>query len=158
MSPIFKGRYTAQLDGSFVIFIVGMRINHLWAVSKWWSAISVMLKLIKQLKINSQSGLLHTENYCYWRGFAVIQYWRSFEDLEKFSNDTNQLHTQAWEVFNRCIGDNESVGIWHETYLIDAKNYECIYRNMPKKGLALAGEHCPVSIDKNTAKQRLNKN
>ena len=27
MSIVYPGRYTAQLDGSFVLFIIGMRVN-----------------------------------------------------------------------------------------------------------------------------------
>lgn len=32
MSIVYPGRYTAQLDGSFVVFIIGMRVNRLRAV------------------------------------------------------------------------------------------------------------------------------
>lgn len=35
VSIVFPGRYTAQLDGSFVVFIIGMRVNKLWAIHKW---------------------------------------------------------------------------------------------------------------------------
>jgi len=35
MSSVFRGRYTAEIDGSFVVFIIGMRINRLWALHKW---------------------------------------------------------------------------------------------------------------------------
>jgi hypothetical protein len=35
MSSVFRGRHTAQIEGPFVVFIIGMRINRLWAVHKW---------------------------------------------------------------------------------------------------------------------------
>jgi hypothetical protein len=35
MSEIFRGRYTAQVEGPFVVFIIGMRINQMLAVHKW---------------------------------------------------------------------------------------------------------------------------
>lgn len=34
MSKIFAGRFTAQMEGPFVVFIIGMRINRLLAVNK----------------------------------------------------------------------------------------------------------------------------
>jgi hypothetical protein len=35
MSSVFRGRHTAQIEGPFVVFIIGMRINRLWAVHQW---------------------------------------------------------------------------------------------------------------------------
>ncbi len=35
MSKIFPGRFTAKFDESFVVFIIGMRINRLLQFSKW---------------------------------------------------------------------------------------------------------------------------
>jgi hypothetical protein len=36
MSTVFRGRYTAQLNGPFVVFLIGMRVNRLRAVHRWW--------------------------------------------------------------------------------------------------------------------------
>ena len=33
------------------------------------------------------------------------------------------------------------VGIWHETYLVEPGKFECVYGNMPRFGLAAAGDH-----------------
>ncbi len=35
MPTIFPGRFTAKYDGSFVVFIIGMRVNRLLQFSKW---------------------------------------------------------------------------------------------------------------------------
>ena len=32
------------------------------------------------------------------------------------------------------------MGIWHETYLIRARDYENVYNNMPAYGMGLAGQ------------------
>ena len=48
-----------------------------------------------------------------------------------------------------------SVGIWHETYLVEAGRYECVYGNMPRFGLAVAGEHLQALGTRETAKRRL---
>jgi hypothetical protein len=35
VSIIYPGWYTAQLDGPFVVFVIGMHINRLRAVRQW---------------------------------------------------------------------------------------------------------------------------
>jgi len=35
MSTLFPGRFTAQVEGPFVVFIVGMRVNRLLALGRW---------------------------------------------------------------------------------------------------------------------------
>jgi Domain of unknown function (DUF4188)/Acetyltransferase (GNAT) family len=35
MNPVFAGRFTAQMDGPFVVFLIGMRVNRLLAVHQW---------------------------------------------------------------------------------------------------------------------------
>ena len=31
-----RGRYTADIDGDFVVFLIGMRLNHPLSIRKWW--------------------------------------------------------------------------------------------------------------------------
>ena len=84
-----------------------------------------------------------------------MQYWRSFEQLDRFARDPSLAHLDAWKRFNRAVGADGSVGIWHETYLVDAGRYECVYGNMPRMGLAAAGEHLPATGARETARRRL---
>jgi Domain of unknown function (DUF4188) len=42
--------------------------------------------------------------------------------------------------FNRTIGSNGDIGIWHETYHVRASEYEAIYNNMPPFGLGKVGK------------------
>ncbi|MGF9645481.1 DUF4188 domain-containing protein [Paenibacillus sp. FSL L8-0502] len=30
-----KVRYKAEIDGESIVFIIGMRVNRLWAINKW---------------------------------------------------------------------------------------------------------------------------
>jgi len=53
--------------------------------------------------------------FLYWRGVALVQYWRSFEQLEQFARSPAATHLEAWKRFNRAVGADGSVGIWHET-------------------------------------------
>ena len=47
------------------------------------------------------------------------------------------------------------VGIWHETYLIRAGEYESIYSGMPLMGLAKAAQLADISGDAEAARGRL---
>jgi hypothetical protein len=64
-------------------------------------------------------------------------------------------HREPWKRFNRGVGAGGSVGIWHETYILQSGQYECVFGNMPRFGLAMAGEHMPAVGAKETAKRRL---
>ena len=75
----------------------------------------------------------------------MVQYWRSFEALERYATDPARVHRPAWSAFNRAIGSNGDVGIWHETYRVRPGDYECVYNNMPPFGLAKATRAVPAT-------------
>ena len=66
-------------------------------------------------------------------------------------------HLPAWAEFNRRVGGNGSVGIWHESYRVERGNYECIYVNMPRFGFGAASDLVPVSGRMESARQRIGK-
>jgi hypothetical protein len=43
------------------------------------------------------------------------------------------------------VNKTGEAGIWHETYLVQAGQYEAIYNNMPERGLAAASRLVPVA-------------
>lgn len=155
MPEIFRGRYSAQIEGPFVVFIIGMRINRLLAVRQWLPVASAMGPMVRHLLAHKELGLLHAQSYAYWRGVALVQYWRSFEQLEQFARDPSLNHLEPWKRFNRAVGADGSVGIWHETYAVQANQYESIYANMPRTGLALAGTHSAATGARETARRRM---
>lgn len=155
MAKVIPGRYTAKMEGPFVVFLIGMRINHFWKVWKWLPVAMAMPPLLKSLLKHPEKGFLHGEYFLYWRGAALVQYWRTFEDLERFARSPQEPHLKAWQLFNRKVSVKGSVGIWHETYRVEAGRYECIYNNMPVFGLAKAGEHIPADAAYETARRRL---
>jgi hypothetical protein len=149
------GRYTAQTNEPFVVFMIGMRINKFWAFSKWIPTARAMGPMLRTLFQHPEKGFLGAQVFFYWRGIALVQYWRSFEDLEKFARNREDPHLSAWKRFNKAIGSDGSVGIWHETYLVDAGKYEAVYGNMPVFGLAAATRHVPAAGRRETARRRL---
>jgi hypothetical protein len=155
MAKVMPGRYTAQTNEPFVVFMIGMRINKFWAFSKWIPTALAMGPMLRTLFQHPEKGFLGAQTFFYWRGIALVQYWRSFEDLEKFARNREDPHLPAWKRFNKAIGSDGSVGIWHETYLVDAGKYEVLYGNMPVFGLAAATSHVPAIGRRETARRRL---
>ena len=155
MAKVMPGRYTAQTDEPFVVFLIGMRINRFFAFRKWIPTALAMGPMLRTLFQHPEKGFLGGELIFYWRGVGLIQYWRSFEDLEKFARNREDPHLRAWQRFNKAIGTDGSVGIWHETYLVEPGRYEAVYGNMPVFGLASATKHVPAVGRRETARRRL---
>lgn len=158
MAKVFDGRFTAQTDEPFVVFIIGMRVNKLLAVNKWLSVFRAMGPMLKTLYQNPEKGFLGGEFFFFRRGVTIVQYWRSFEDLEKFARNPSDAHLPAWQAFNKAVGSNGSVGIFHETYMVEPGKYECVYGNMPRFGLAAATNHVPAVGKRETARRRMGGN
>ncbi|UUH74238.1 DUF4188 domain-containing protein [Bacillus altitudinis] len=153
---IRAGRYTTDNSEPIVVFIIGMRINKRWAVHQWLPVFKAMPGMIKELYTHQEElGFLGTENYFGLRTTTMIQYWKSTEDLLAYAK--MEKHLAAWKGFNQRARNNDTVGIYHETYQIQAGSYESIYVNMPSYGLSQA--KAPILIGKGkgkeTAKERL---
>ncbi|MEL6825869.1 MAG: DUF4188 domain-containing protein [Pseudomonadota bacterium] len=155
MAKPIEGRMTAAIEGDFVVFLIGMRIHKLWKVWKWLPVFSAMPKMLIELGKNPDLGLLHAKTFFSLRSPYLVQYWRSFEHLHAYSINRDNAHLPAWAAFNKVIGSNGDVGIWHETFLIKADQHESVYGNMPPIGLGLAGGLKPAEGRNRSAKGRL---
>ena len=154
-NQIYNGRYTVENREDWVVFIIGMRINRRLAVHKWLPVFSAMPGMIKELYTHKEElGFLSMESYFGLKTTAMIQYWRSAEDLLAYAK--NDKHLAAWKKFNQIANNNDAVGIYHETYQISRGQYESIYVNMPKYGLGKALCPVPVTRDRDSARKRLN--
>lgn len=150
---IYTGRYTTENQEDIVVFIIGMRINKRLALHKWLPVFNAMPGMIKELYMNKEElGFLSMESYFGLRTTSMIQYWRSTEDLLSYAR--NEKHLTAWKNFNKKVGNNDAVGIYHETYKINSGAYESIYGNMPLYGLGKALKHIPISEHINSAHKR----
>ena len=155
MAGVNKGRFAAEIDGDFVVFLIGMRINQLWAVHKWLPVALAMPRMLKELREQPELGLLSAAYYKGPRTAMTVQYWRSFEQLHAYAHAKDKDHLPAWTEFNRRVGATGVVGVFHETYLVSAGKYEAVYVNMPRFGLGLAGEVVPAVGRMQSAKERI---
>ncbi|MGI8539068.1 MAG: DUF4188 domain-containing protein [Rubrobacteraceae bacterium] len=155
MAKVVNGRFTAKMDEPFAVFMIGMRINNFLAVRKWLPTIRAMGPMLRELHKHPEKGFLGADFFFHLRGPMLVQYWRSFDDLEHFAKNTDDPHLPAWRRFNKTVGSDGSVGVWHETYIVEPGNYEAIYVNMPILGLAKATEHIPAIGRRETARKRL---
>ncbi len=155
MAKVIPGRFTAETNEPFVVFMIGMRVNRLFAFRKWIPTAMAMRPMLKTLYQNPEKGFLGAQTFFNWRGVTLVQYWRSFDDLERFARNKSEPHLSAWRRFNKAIGTDGSVGIWHESYMVDAGHYEAVYNNMPVFGLASATKHVPAIGRLETARRRL---
>ena len=137
MANITGRRMTAEIDGDFVVFLIGARFDsfHLVKTVLDLGGRRGMKHMLDYLVAHPEKGLLG-----YQMGLpTIVQYWRSFDHLEAFANATGDPHVAAWRNYWKRVGQSTRTGIWHETYLVLAREYETIYGNMPPFGLAKAG-------------------
>jgi len=145
MATVLQGRHTAKIEGDFVVFLIGFRLS-------WRHPIRSIMdlggrrgmgRMLSYLMEHPDKGLLGVQ-----AGFPVmVQYWRSYEQLEAFARDQDDPHLAPWRTYWRRVQRSGRTGIWHETFLVRAGEYEAIYANMPPFGLGKAGEVVPLAED-----------
>jgi hypothetical protein len=155
MSMIYKDRMTAKMDGDFVVFLIGMRLNKPWLLHKLLPVFGAMPKMLKELYSQPELGLIHHEMW-FSRTIILVQYWRSIEQLMDYAKNKDAAHLPAWQAFNKAIGTDGTVGIWHETYKAGPGSYENVYANMPAFGLGKAGTLVQAKGHLKSASDRLN--
>lgn len=155
MAQISDQRRTAQIEGDFVVFLIGVRINKFWKVHKWLPATMAMPRMLNELSKTppEESGFLGYNTI----GFGVlVQYWRSYDHLEAYAAARDKEHFPAWSAFNKKMKNSRGdVGIWHETYLVKAGNYETLYTGMPPFGLGKASTLVPATGALSGSRKRL---
>jgi len=155
MTKVKAERLAAHIEGDFVVFLIGARINKWWRVRDllWFS--KTMPKMLKELSglPGEETGFLGYQNLSM---LINVQYWRSFEHLEAYARSKDREHFPEWIEFNRRYKSRRGdVGIWHETYLVKGGAYEAIYSGMPAFGLGKAAELVSATGSREAARQRL---
>lgn len=152
MANITGRRMAAEIDGDFVVFLIGARLNflHLAGTIMDLGGRRGMKHMLDYLVARPEKGLLG-----YQLGLPVIvQYWRSFDHLEAFAQDTDDPHLAVWRSYWKRVGNGNRTGIWHESYLVRAGEYEAVYANMPPFGLGKAGKLVPLQ-ESSSARSRI---
>ena len=154
MTEIITERMTAEVKEDLVVFLIGMRINKWWKVNQWGPIGLSMGRMINELYDNPDLGFVSHEQW-FGRTTIMVQYWKSFEQLESYAKNTDAIHLPVWADFNKKVGKSGDVGIWHETYEIKKGHSESMYNNMPTFGLAKAIGSTPASGKLTSASGRL---
>lgn len=157
---LIEQRVAAERDDPFVVFHIGLRINAFWKIHRWLPIFLIAPRMVRELVSDADSGLLGSRTVLGpgIRNIGFVQYWDSFEQLRAYARDSDHLHFPAWrEYYQDGTKDDASVGIWHETYIIDPEEYETVYNNMPPHGLAASQDTdiIPAEDQHNTAAGRL---
>jgi hypothetical protein len=155
LAELINRRVSGEIAGEFVLFLIGIRINRPWKISRWLPVFSAMPRMLKELERKLELGLLHYRLHFGFSGAMVVQYWRSFDLLNEYAHARDAAHLPAWAAFNKAVGANGDVGIWHETYLLGPGKFESIYVNMPKFGLGAAGDIFDAAGERSSAGKRL---
>ena len=155
MAAIIQRRVCAEIEGPFVLFMIGARVNKPWKLNVVLPFMATMPRMLKELAARPELGLLHVRQDFGGTSLTLTQYWRSFEHLEAYARAPDREHLPVWQWFNKQLGSNGDIGIWHETYLIEPGRYEAIYNNMPPHGLGAAGRLVDAVGARQSAHQRV---
>ena len=154
MGSTINARRTGRIEGEFVVFLIGMRVNRWWKLWQWLRVAMAMPKMLRELGEHPELGFLRAESW-FGRTTVMVSYWRSMDHLLAYAKSRTAEHLPAWRMFNKLVGTNGDVGIWHETYRSRPGDYESVYVNMPAFGLAGAGEAVDAAGAMASAESRL---
>jgi hypothetical protein len=157
MADIIQRRVCAEIEGPFVLFMIGAKVNRPWKLGVTARFLATMPRMLGELAAAPELGLLHVRQHFDLASLSatLIQYWRSFDLLEAYARSADHAHLPAWQWFNGQLGSNGDIGIWHETYLIQPGAYESVYNNMPPHGLGAAGKLVDAVGARQSAHQRI---
>jgi hypothetical protein len=151
MAKVIAERVSAEIEGDFVVFLIGMRINKPWKVHKWLPVFIAMPRMLRELYAHPEAGFLGHMGM-----LTMVQYWRSFDELEAYARSRDHAHWPAWVAFNKRLNKSRGdVGIWHETYRVAAGQYETVYSGMPPHGLGKFTALVPATGRRDTARGRM---
>ncbi len=152
------GRWTAELDGDFVVFLIGAMVHDPAVAGEATGLLMAMTDMLDELEADPSQGLLGYTRHGEPGKGVIVQYWRSFEALEAYARDPGARHAPVWRAWNRLGSDDRgAAGIWHETFQVHAGSYEAIYQNTPVMGLQKAGRPVSVTEAKDSARARLSR-
>lgn len=124
-----------NLDDDFVVFQMGICINHLRKLHNWIPAALAMPTMINELSYINEIGFLGYQLIGFFP-LVIVQYWKSLEHLYEYTKHRNESNYPAWKYYIQKIKNNDDIGVWHETFRVKAGEIECIKNNIPFYGLS----------------------
>ena len=99
MAQIMDKRVTAEIEGAFVVFLIGMRTNKFWKTWKWLPIFFAMPRMLRELEQRPEAGLLGASGYFGSpRRPMLVQFWRSFEHLEAHARSRDAAHNPCQQA------------------------------------------------------------
>ena len=130
-SDVQWGRYTTSVDEEICVYLVGLRINKPWLVHRWWPTMRAVAAMLRELDREPALGMLAVRAFPTLRNVTVLQYWRSYADLQRYADADR--HQRAFRYYFNKQYKSGALGIFHETYMVPAHHYEGIFVHMPAK-------------------------
>ncbi|MGP9693369.1 DUF4188 domain-containing protein [Brachybacterium sp. AOP25-B2-12] len=156
---------THAYDGRLVVFHIGMTVRKPHRPDLWVPAFLAMPRMITELSRNLAAsergeaehlGFLGADYLMGARGPWVVQYWTDVDKLYTYARAQDKEHAPAWRAFNATARKHpQAVGIWHETYVVEAGGVETLYGNGAMVGLGAKTGSLPVRRRGSSARQRL---
>lgn len=104
--------------------------------------------------VAENAGLLASESFTIARGHhGVLQYWRSFDDLDAWSH--RPPHSERWRDAVDRMRRRGDLGVYHEVFLVPAASLESIYLDCEPAGMARFGKLAEPVGPLTTARGRL---
>ena len=136
MAKVFTGRYAADVEGDFVVFLIGMRINKPWNVRGWWHTFATMRPMIKELEANPELGLI-SAHLAWSAARPSSSTGARYEHLDRYARNADKRHLPAWKKWNQASrGVRRGRHLARDLQGARAAEYEVVYGNMPRLGLA----------------------
>lgn len=160
MAEILEGRWTAEVDGDFVVFLIGAQVRNPFRARRALPLLGQMRGMLADLERDRVAGIdrgfLGYQSHGVGPIGVIVQYWRSFDDLERFARAPGERHAEVWRAWYRAAQHrSRAAGIWHESFAVRAGQYEAVYQGTPVMGLLKAGRPQRITHRTLTARDRL---
>ncbi|KAL3893513.1 MAG: hypothetical protein SGARI_008130 [Bacillariaceae sp.] len=127
---VVRGRKMAKIEGDFVVFHIGFRPNNkIDKFSKWMG--DAFESMVEELENDPKLGFLGGEFYAGTTGTFMVQYWKSTDQLNAYARDSTNRHASPWAKLMKMGRESADYGFWHETFEVQAGQYESIFVNCP---------------------------
>ena len=153
MKEVNQGRWTAEIEGDFVVFLIGARVNKPWQLVRILRDLGGrrgMNHMLKYLTEHPGKGpaRLRDDGHCQRPILALVRAPRSLREEQR-----RPAFVRVAQLLEG-VGKDDRAGIWHETFLVRDGEYEAVYGNVPARGLGKASTLVPVA-ESSTARKRI---